>query len=499
MRRDELIRVALLAGVLFLCGMVGMTEGSASIPLYALILFMMGVAAVRLEAGYPEERAFMQKIFTFGYITRIVYAVSIYFALIYLRGEPFLGGGDDNEYEKWGGILSSNWFSGDFSTPREISDHPGYPVINGILHFSAHFLGGYHILISRFANGLLGALIAVYIYKIAMKLFDARTARISSWLAAFFPELLFFSSVQLKDIVVTFFFVFSVSRYLDYRATGRIGNVALAAAAVVPISYIRNEYAVLLAVVLGLSLAVYIFSDGPAGTIEKDKRQDWAVLSAFLLLLAYLHYHGGISGEVNHSPMTIMERIHRYNKHTFSGAESGSLGASFFTNMPFPVRVVIFPFLMVLMPYPPWWVFSSDSPVNALLFADAVFWLFLIPFWTIGLFSLVRKGITKTFPVVALMMGVLILSGVSYFNERYRLPAMPFAVIVATVGVLYTSKRFWTKIYYIELQIWLMTAYLIMKYGLISSQTAPLMLVMLLGYVIFRLRKGVLGDALFRR
>jgi len=69
---------------------------------------------------------------------------------------------------------------------------------------------GYSPVGAEIVNSLIGALIVFFIYGIAKYLFDERVAVFSSFLYAFFPSLIFWSSLNLRDIPALFTVVASI-------------------------------------------------------------------------------------------------------------------------------------------------------------------------------------------------------------------------------------------------------------------------------------------------
>ena len=81
---------------------------------------------------------------------------------------------------------------------------------------------GYSPVIAEVINSLFGALILFFIYGIAKYLFDERVARLSSILYAFFPSLIFWSILNLRDIMVLFAVIASIWLILNLQRPFRL-------------------------------------------------------------------------------------------------------------------------------------------------------------------------------------------------------------------------------------------------------------------------------------
>jgi len=481
------IIIFLLIGFLF-CTFVSIKEYCINLILFFLFFYILGIVIVYLEDQSSLNREFMNSVFIYGYIIRILAAIIIYYILLKSKGAPFLGGGDDVEYEMWGHILSERWIDQQYELPS--ITHPGYPVINGILYYIAHFLGNIHVLIPRFFNCLIGALIPIYVFKIAYRVYGVKIAKTSAWIAVLFPNFIYFSSLQLKDIIITFLFVFSVSYFLEYINTNKLRKFFVVAVSVILLSFFRYIYAVELAAIVIFTIFIFSFVRTKIG-LNKKNLSYTLLIFMIIALLILLGVRGTLSNLINPTSLSPSSLIESYNVrsiYSFIGTTetANSLLFYFYEKLSLPLRTIIFPFFLMITPYPPWRAFVAADPLKIITFLNGMLWVSLLPFFILGLIFTIRKKTLISLPLIAVLLVVLITISISYFDERYRLPVMPYALIIAVAGIYQSLKYSWTKIYYIWFQFLLLMSYLVMKYHFISIK---LFIMLLFGFIIYPIFK----------
>jgi hypothetical protein len=458
-----------------LCGIAGIIEGSMNILLFSLLCYSAGIIFLKTCIDREEgEGEFINKIFTYGYIIRIVSSLAFYYILMETRGEPFLGGGDDEEYEIWGRILSDNWMAGNFELPRQIRNYPGYPYVNGALHFFANFTGGYHILVSRILNAFFGALIAVYVFKIANKVYDLKTAKASGWLAVLLPDLIYFSSVQLKDIIISFLFSVFVFYLIQYNGTGKKRNLLMALLAGVSVYYFRYQYAFVLLGICFASLFIFLFKN--KGRVMEALFKNAYILAIMIAVSIFVVKDSERYNPSSKSFVIQMEegRWHGFGQFVERKEKSDSLALSLYEKVPPPLSYIVFPLLMLIMPYPPWVALFYEVPIKAMKALNGFIWFALVPFSFIGIIFTLRRKAVSSFPVYSSIISLLVISGASSFNDRYRLPVVPLILILMVYGMRRLTEYSWAKVYYIEVQLIILIAYVIKKYHLLSMQSLVL-------------------------
>jgi len=496
--------VILFSIIAFLSSITSIKEGNINILIFAVLFFISGWGIAYLEQKNRYEKDLFFKLFTVGFILRFFVVVFIYYILIKAHGHPFIGeigekggrifGSDDFGYEITGSLIGNSLINHQ-GIPHFIGrSQPGYYIVIAIFHYISDFIGSYHVILPRLFNSLFGSLIPIYIFKISTVIFEnTKIARTAAWIALIFPNLVYYSSVQLKDIIITFIFVFAVSKILDFFQTGKKVNLFITLISILILSFFRRPYAVCLSGVIFFFGFIIALTKSECCFKKKFMKKKIFIIFIFLLLI-YSIVTGELFNIFNPSSLNIYEMIETGNIHSFyqfnrSYVASGSLMLLFFNRMSLPIRVVSFPILMLIMPYPPWWGLSTNNPLKLIDFFNGIFWLSMLPFFIIGFVITIRRKAVSAFLLYSTIVGVLVMNSISFFSVRYRLPIVPFALILSSFGIYCLFKYNWTKIYYIWFHFLMLSAYLIIKYKIISIEYIALFILFILCYFIISIRK----------
>ncbi len=119
---------------------------------------------------------------------------------------------DDYSYLERGTLISNLWKERIIPDYVTISGgrHYGYEIYNA-LHY--YMLDDCNMLYPILSNCFFGAMLAVVIYYLAAMI-NAKIARTSLFLVAFFPNFIFWSAVNLKDTLLAFLFSLAMLIYL---------------------------------------------------------------------------------------------------------------------------------------------------------------------------------------------------------------------------------------------------------------------------------------------
>ena len=427
--------------LILICGVAGLVEAAPAIPLAALLLFAAGWLILGGEGEDDADRRQARTLFAWGFVLRVGLGIFLYYWLIHTRGEPFLGGGDDAEYEQMGTELFGLWGQGDYRLPFYMRNNPGYFVFMAMICQVGEWLGGYHTLLPRIVNACVGGLIPAYVFLLVRNLASRPVAVGAGLLAMGYPELVFYSAVQLRDILIVFLFVFAAHQLVRFTARGRASGLAWALAATLLTFYFRAAYGYLLLGGLAACLMASLLFQGGG-----DRWRRWG--KAAILGVAALALYGLLKGSESRGHLVVDEAgtltrpleseyvdgqiaQHREIKLAVAGEES--LGARFLTRIPFGIGFAVMPVVAFFMPYPPWYALTVPDPLMFLHFVNALAWTLLMPLALLGL----REGWRARavlWPVLVPFALVMIASCSGGFQQRYKLPAMPFALVFAAIG-----------------------------------------------------------------
>jgi hypothetical protein len=95
-------------------------------------------------------------------------------------------------------------------------------------------------LLPIFLNIFMGVSIVALVYKMAESIWNAKCARTAAWLAAFFPYLIIFSAVILREAFISFFFILSAWNILFYLRNRKLRHMIFAMAALICASFFHG-------------------------------------------------------------------------------------------------------------------------------------------------------------------------------------------------------------------------------------------------------------------
>jgi 4-amino-4-deoxy-L-arabinose transferase-like glycosyltransferase len=157
--------------------------------------------AAEHAAVAQAERLFLRRLITYGFLVRAAVAMVLHFTGYSMTFAP-----DEDTYA-WSGWQFASYWAGDLLVRpwRMASQEPlGYFYINGAFFY----VFGYTELPIKIFNAFLGAFSGRYVYFIARDIFGEAAARRSAVLYEFFPSLILWSAVNIRDVWVIALIVF---------------------------------------------------------------------------------------------------------------------------------------------------------------------------------------------------------------------------------------------------------------------------------------------------
>lgn len=217
------------------------------------------------------DRQFLLTLFLTAFALRVVGAVVSHHLLVLFGRDGFLLL-DDRAYDKLGWTLARVWM-GIFPGIRDTDEYlmVNYTYLVAIVYF---FLG-HALLTAKMMNVAFGALTGVVLYALGREIFDQRTARIAAVLTAFFPSLVVWSIINLKDILVVLLTATAVLGLVRYGRRHEWWALALCLAAFLAIENLRQFVFFILTWLLPVA---FLFLD------RSERPGDWRAMIATLAL-----------------------------------------------------------------------------------------------------------------------------------------------------------------------------------------------------------------------
>jgi len=406
-----------------------------------------------------SEKKYIKNIFWTALIIRLIYVVFSYYYYQAMTGMPFeFDVADAAHYHhiaKW--LSAMNGFANIWANLMEhlndaISD-AGYSLyltyfykIVGASGFENYF--GYEIILVRFVKAFLSAYMCVLIYKLAKRNFGENVGRIAGVLSMLMPHFIFYCGLHLKEMEMVFLTVLFVER-TDHLLRSKKYNFLNIA---VPILLTGSLFA--FRTVLGATALMAFFS---AIVFSSTKIVGWGkrVLIGIWVVAAVGYFLGGrIAMEIeevwenrlDNQEIGMEWRAQREGGNEFARYATGAIFAPMIFVIPFPTMV------------------NTPGQENMRMMNGSNFVKNITAFFTmLAIFLLFyRKKWREHTLILAFLVGYLVVIALSNFahSERFHLPSLPFALIMAAYGISQMDNQkkkyfnWWTMLIFVAIIGW---------------------------------------------
>jgi len=331
---------------------------------------------------------------------------------------------DNFTYDNRGWYLAQEWKKGNFVGIS--TNKGGYFYLVGIIYF----LFGHTMLGAKIVNGLIGVLTIIFIYLITREIYGRRVAQIASLLVGFFPSLVLWSAMLLKDTLAIFLIVLSVWSTVRLHNQFRIRYVVIMIASIA--YYMQIRYYIVPFMVAVILSSFLIRSE------RRLARNIFITATMVVIFVVVWRYSPGETKEVfsNYS----------VNLTTVSKIRSGfAVGGSEFlgdAKVNSPIQALKFLPLGLLYfffgPFP-WQVHGLNQIMTI---PEVLIWYCLMPFIIYGIVYTLKNKFAKSYVITTLTVALTLIYTFGMTNMgslyRYRAQVLVFYLIFAALGI---SKR----------------------------------------------------------
>ncbi len=392
-----------------------------------LILIVCSAVAVAIIRHNNPGDDFILKVFLIGLILRLGFG--LFLEISDLR---IFFGSDATVYDAYGYKLYQMWFEGlsldnDPLAQSFISTKGSgwgmYYLVAGI-----YSLVGRNIFAAQIFCAVIGAGIAPMVYTCAYKIYGNRqVGRTAALMVAVFPAFILWSSQLMKDGLIIFLLVLSITMVLQLQEKFSYLAVALLILSLFGILSLR--FYIFYMVVVSVVGSFVVGSSSPNQSIFKR-------IVAILILGVGLTYLGGVeTASENFETFGNLERIQASRDNLATTAESGygeDLDVST-TGGAISALPVGFAYLM-FAPFP--WQFGNLR--QAIAIPEVLLWWAMMPLLVFGLGYTIKNRLRNAIPV--LIFTLLLTIGYSLFQGnvgtayRQRTQIQVFLFIFIAVG-----------------------------------------------------------------
>jgi 4-amino-4-deoxy-L-arabinose transferase-like glycosyltransferase len=380
-----------------------------------------------------SPKAFAKKLFTTALIIRVVYVMFSYWFYNEMTGMPFEFGAADvmfyNEMGQYGHKLLSN---GEWNllekfkqyADLELSDS-GYPIY---LTF-VYWIFDDSILITRIIKCFWSAWTCVLVYKLASRNFGDSVGRMSAIFCMLMPNLIYYCGIHLKETEMVFIIVLFAER-ADYAMRAKqLDWKALIVAIVTACILFLFRTALAAVAMIALATTLMLSSRKVLSLSKKIAIGTFVVLAMFATVGNQLMTEAEelLAQSGDNQSKSMEWRAERKGGNEFAKYAGAAVFAPLIFTIPFPTLV------------------DTPNHENQRMIHGGNYVKNITSAFTIfALFTLLLSGNwRKHVLIIAVGCGYLVVIALSAFaqSERFHLPALPFSLILAALGISMLSNK----------------------------------------------------------
>ncbi len=415
--------------LIILCALLGLSMIILAFPdgaISVLLILFFSLPAIFLIRLYSDEKKLLVNLFLVALLARIGLGLFIHiFDLMSVIGP------DAVAFDIWGQRLSEIWqglpVPDDEDTFRaNNTTAPGWGI--NYLVGAIYFIFGQSTFVAQSFCGFIGALTAPMIYFCAEKIFNnQRVAKNSALFIALFPSCVIWSSQILKDGLIIFLLVLTMTLVLQLQKKFSYTAVIFIILCLFGIFSLRFYIFYMVSVAVAGSFII-----GLSTSIQSIIRNAIVVV-VIGLALTYLGVIRNASSDFEN--YASLEQVQRNRDYLSEAADSGfgrdiDVSTSEGAISAIPVG---FTYLM-LAPFP-WQVNKLNQ---TLILPEVLFWWTLIPIMIIGLWYALKNRLRSALPILLftfmLTMSYSIFQGNVGMAYRQRTQIQVFLFIFVAVG-----------------------------------------------------------------
>ena len=395
-----------------------------------VVVFFYGSNQLSINWAHLSEKTFEKKIFQTALFIRSLIVIFLYFFFDAMTGQPFMfAAGDVVGYHEEGlwvarCISESNLqpYINYIDEKNGISD-VGYPMWLGL----QYSVTDGNIIIARLLKALLSAFMCVLVYRLTKRNFGDKVGRMAAIFCMLMPNLILYCGMHLKETEMLFLTILYAER-ADYTIRSKhfsLKNTVVLLLLLGSLFCFRTVLGV--AAIFAFCVALVLSS---SRIMSKARR--WGLL--LVAVLAIVTFMGG----------KLAMEIEEYwaNKDTnqevrlADRAKKGNEYAKYAGAVIFAPMIFTFPFpTMVETPNQ-----ETFRMLHGGLVVKNIMSFFCI--FAIGYLLFKKQWRNHVFlgAFVITYLGILVLSAFAH-SERFHLPAIPFELIFAALGVSLMTKK----------------------------------------------------------
>ena len=377
------------------------------------------------------SHVFQKKLFRNALFIRSFYVFLIYFFYKYMTGQPF----EFDAADSMGYHFEALWII-DLVHSRQFDlywtyitgnySDMGYPLYLSFVYS----IFGENIVVVRIIKAVISSFACILIYKLATRNFGEKSGKIAGIAAMLLPNFIYYCGLHLKETEMIFLAVAFIERAdLLLRSKGIDYKNML-------FCFLIGASLFLFRTVLGITaffslFTVLIFSYNRFIGLSKK-----VAIATWIILLAFILSGGTIQNEIVQYWKDKSTNL-RYSMDHRSSIAGGNVFAKY-------GKPTVFVPVMVVVPLPT--IVNIETQQNLMLFNGGTYTKTVYAFFVyIALLVLLKQKRYKQHILLLSFLftylGILAFSKFA-ISERFHMPALPFLVILFSLGVTHMEKKY---------------------------------------------------------
>lgn len=382
-----------------------------------------------------SHKAFIRKLFTKALIIRILYVVFSYWFYNTMTGTSFeFHAADVYIYDDLARLGHQGFLNGEWNLLHIFENYEffkvtlsdsGYPIYLSIIYW----IFNDSLFITRILKAILSAWTCVLIYKLASRNFGESVGRMAAILCMLMPNLIYYCGVHLKETEMVFLIVLFVER-ADYAMRARqLDWKALITALLVACILFMFRTALAAVAMIALAVTLMLTSKKVLSLHKKIAIGVFVVLAMFATVgNQFMQEAEELLAQSETNQSTSMQwRSQRKGGNEFAKYAGAAVFAPMIFTIPFPTLV------------------DTPDQENQRMIHGGNYVKNITSALTIfALFTLIMTGNWRRhILMISVCCGYLIVIALSAFghSERFHLPALPFSLIFAALGVYLLQNK----------------------------------------------------------
>ncbi len=431
MRRTNAGGVAILMVAVgsALLGLVVIENPGVALPFTIEFILLLGVTTLGLMREPDlEVRGWLTKLVMAALGLRLVLALFVHFQL-----SPYFFAPDAIGYESVGAQIGDYWARGGF-VPQPVREgwRPSYIHLNAVFHFLFGESSIALVVLNMFA-GVWTALLTFYLTR---EFLSVKAGKVAALLTGFFPSLVLWSILNIRDALATLFIVLLVLYGVRLSKGLRASHVLIFLASLLGLGLLRDYMAFLVVVGLAMGSFTALRPDRIVGTM--------AFGTIIALAFTYFADQVGLFSTLRPEDALETAQILRAGLQADAtsafglGAETETVGGAL-RYLPLGISYLLF------SPFP--WAIQSSLQLTAM--PETLLWYPLFLLAIKGVSISLQGRVTNVLIVLAVLVIVVssyaLVEGNFGTAYRHRAQIMPLFFVFSGVGLSWLKERVITR------------------------------------------------------